>query len=63
MEAISSEIALKMTRDDFSCFIGFKNFPGENHQPPPSSRLENMWSIFQSKTAQHKSLLQRGFQN
>ena len=41
MEAISwncsfteGRIALKMTRDDFSCFIGFQNFLGENPQPP-----------------------------
>ena len=45
-----------MTRDDFSCFIGFQNFLGENPHPP--SRSENMRFNFQSNTAQHKPLVQ-----
>ena len=63
MGAISSEIvhllkvnALKMTREYFSCFIGFQNFPGEDPQPP--SRSENMRFYCQSSTAQHKPLVQ-----
>ena len=48
-----------------SCFIGFQNFPGENPQPPPppTSRLENMWFIFQSKTAHTQAFSSKwGFQ-
>ena len=52
MGAISSEIVhlLKvklslqndqMTRDGFSCLLGFQNFSGEDPHTPPS-RLENM---------------------
>ena len=44
-----------MTKDGFSCFIGFRNFPGED-PPNPPSRIESVWFIFQSNTAQHKPL-------
>ena len=51
-----------MTRDGFSYFIGFQNFPGEDPPTPnpPPTRLENtcMGFIFRSNTAQHKPLVQ-----
>ena len=41
-----------MTRDSFSCFLGFQNFSGEDPRPPPPppppspSRLENVIYFF-----------------
>ena len=43
-----------MTWDDFSCLFGFQIFRGRTPDPP--LRLENLWFIFQSNTAQHRPL-------
>ena len=43
-----------MTRDGYSSFIGFQNFPGEDPQPPFKIRKH----MYVSDTAQHKPLVQ-----
>ena len=63
MGATSSEILhllkvklpLKITTDGLSCFLGFQNFPGEDPRTPLPD--QEMWSIFQSNTAQCKVMV------
>ena len=51
-----------MTRDGFSCILGFQNFSGEDPRTPLPDQ-NNMWFVFQSYTAQHKPLVKKwGFQ-
>ena len=47
-----------MTRDGFSCFIGFLNFPGEDPQAPFLKIEKYVIYFFLSSTAQQKPLVQ-----